>query len=767
MYATLAFDQIERKLRVRCFGAPVGATFEFTLHRHSKVIDTFTTAGKTQHAWNIDDQSPSMGDFYVSVKIPESGTLVETEWQFVPGLHDLKKQESTWAEDRDDPLRLGDVRPPVVAEPHGNLAYIQVLKEPEAGMHDKLTKISEFGASIESILYSVQCGAEDLTRYSRQVQSANTLQGVEGRRYVLSSSDPITNAPAEGATAFGCGYAYHDRVLRKKSAVALSLTDVNVWQDAPSPRNVSRCTGEFVACVCYEDGTVEFHSDYAGTGAWYEYRSSSFRIIASSFLLAVRIAQLLGQELALNLDVIDADFTSLVQPFQQPLLDDLEIQGFSILRPDRVLALRSTGEAYLVPSQLGSDISAPCSFTTEKYEQLLDSAAHELMDNCTAILDDELIEEVRCDITGGLDSRVVLAAFLGSKSDNIFKLSLYTASAARGANAADEKIASFISQEMGVHFSSRGETHVGPCSTGHLASKQVGATFGTYWHRSHGHSLVPDPKMIYVGGAGLGNIARDYTTEAWGVSNLPVSAPEEMTVSLAQTIYKWRGRATMKAAPRSGVLDIARSWEDIPGSGSEKAGHIFNFFRARLHGGGKVSAALGAWTVSPGVTRSLYQLRLMVGSLLSGPRVQLELCRRLAPQLAAIPYDKEKYNRTYSSLFGKMRTMLQTDHEHLLKARIASEANTNWLDCRVCHPNAKANDETGRGGLVEMANRAISEMSVDPQLSDILFVAQRWADNQLGVRYGVDHSYGKTFVNKILHLHTMWKICGASSGVEV
>lgn len=764
MYASLKFDRRQRELSVECYEYPRSAKIQIQLLRHNRIIDTIWLKSDNKYSWKVDEANIAAGDYHVKASIEDADLSVETEWQYVPVLELVDSHVEPNDEVKASLEALADIPVPSAMSPHGVLAYVRWESAKGTDDHDsRLHDIAALAASVDSELFDVAWGPRLLRHDDVAECELDRTPAALTASMVISSSTPVGINAAEGAVGFGSGYVYQERNLKKGSSVVDALERNEHASSTCGSRLLSFCSGEFVACAVFPDGSVEFHSDYAGYGIWYEYHSNTLSIVASSFLLAVQIARLLGEDLNLNFDTIDADFTSLVQPFQQPLLDALEIQGFAIVRPDQVRLLDPKGGLGYSRSALGLDIDRPLSFTDARYNELLDAAAEEIKSNCAAILNDPDIREVRCDITGGLDSRVVLAGMLATADENLGKVSLFTARVDTNVSAEDERIASVISKECGVPFSRRGVTRVGPCSTTHLAQKQISSTYGSYWHRSHGHPLEPDPEVIYVGGAGLGNIARDYTTDAWGISQARVRSPAELTVALAQTVFKWRGHATMKPAPTRGVLDVASRWEDVPGSMSQKASHIFNFFRARLHGGGRINATMGSWSATPAITRSLYKLRLMVGTLMTGPRVQLELCNRLAPNLASIPYDKASYNRAFSALFGSMRDSMTTDGRELEESRTVSAASTRWIACDVCEQFSPSRDrKSSENELIDLALGAISEMSKDVQLSDILQVAERWARNELGVRYGVDHSYGRTFVNKVLHLYAMWRMCGGT-----
>jgi hypothetical protein len=394
---------------------------------------------------------------------------------------------------------------------------------------------------------------------------------------------------------------------------------------------------------------------------------------------------------------------------------------------------------------------------------LLNDAVAEIVANCAAIANDSQIRTIRCDITSGLDSRIVLAAFLKGSPEAVAKIRLFTEASGQAPSPEDEDVALLVSAATGVLFSDAPDTVIGPCSAKHRAAKQVSATFGTYWHRGHGAPVEWDPTSVQVGGTGLDDVGRDYTTGSWKLVAKPAEAPEDISVNLAKQVFKWRGRASLKAAPRQGTAGIAAGWDVLPGDELEKGSQLFNFHRARFHGNGAIAAALGAQRMNPGPTRSLYRMRIMMGRIFTAPRVQLEILRRLNPELAAVPFGSAAYNAAYVSMFGDARTDVVPDRDQLVRARERRRDGRKWISC----PDCGSGDAAPFDELVNLVRVALHDLGNDPLLYEVMLPAYRFASEHLGTTYGMNHSYGRTFANKVLHLHAMWRMTQSSNDEQV
>lgn len=752
MFATLILDPTATALTCVCEDIPAGAKLTYRLMRHSTLVDQPASTSATTYGWDLSKLQQNNGDMHAEVTVSINGAdhVLVSEWQYAPSAA-TRAAYKEWLGEQGAAVGINLPETQRANRPFETLAFIRLTSK--RAFAADLTSVA---ASTDSVLYSLP------TDGGGSVETVTEQAVVEGGTYLLSSTRPI-ELPGTQHWAVGSGVAFHGNVLRRSSQVALALSPRRDSADDDLRASyTSQNCGDFLAAAWGSGGAIEFHTDYVGASAWFEYHGEGLHIVASTYLLATAIARAFGEPLFLNLETIDADFTSLTQSFQQPLLDDLELSGFSTLRPDTVLIMTQGEEDVREASQLGRDIACPDRFTVARYNELLDLATSELLGHCAAIGNDDEVGSIRCDISGGLDSRMVLAGFLAGTPDAVAKLSLYTDAPENAPSSGDEEIASMVAQATGLTFSDQSERMVGPCSIRGRAAHQIAASFGTYWHRGHAHLTEWDPTRVYAGGAGLDNFARDYTTGSWQLVTQAASAPREVAIALARQMFKWRGRASLKAAPHAGITPIAAQWDNIPGDEIEKGAQLFNFYRARFHGGGSVPAALGALRLSPGPTRSLYRLRLMAGRVISGPRAQLEILHRLNPELAAVPFVSSKYNETFSVLYGSARTDLVSNVALPREAASQRRAGQQWTACPACSSASAAEPE--ESSIIEITQQALRELANDPELNELMLPAYRFATELLGGTYTMRDSYGKTFVNKVLHLHAAWQMSRESRG---
>lgn len=754
LYASLSVDAATNELICVCYGIPTQAMVTFQLVRHSSPVGDPVVTTSSSHRWDVGVLGREGGNYHVdvTVELEDRASTLTTEWQFIPSDR-IREVYREWLTDGSPSVSPVNLKLRPANRPYETVAVVQFLGT--SGTASGTFDLNKICAETNARVIPLGGQASGSPHIDQVDPSAVESSGT----YVVTSAEPVVTD--SGSEAYGSGFAFHDGVLRRGSDVMLALTPTPLGsRDAvvSAPRYSSLRGGNFVAAVVRDDHHIEFHTDYFGAAPWYEYQSDGLRVVASSYYLAARIARACGESLSMNLVTIDGDFTSLTQGFQQPLVDELPLKGFVCLRPDIVVVMNTAGDRWAHQSQHGHDLMYPERFTVDRYNELIEDATAELVTNCEAVLSDQDIREVRCDISGGLDSRLVLAAFLAGSKDDASKLTMYTSGSSP--TVGDEKIAVVISEVTGVKFSESPTVSIGPCTARHRASRHIVDEFGTYWHSTHSPLKEWDPSTAYVSGSAMDNLARDYSTPTWKITAAPATEPRSVSLHLAKQLFRWRGRASIKPAPSVGLEPIARAWDEFPGDELDKGSQVFNFYRARFHGGGAIPAANGVWRVAPGPSRPFHLLRLMSGRVMSGPGTQIKMIHKLNPELAAVPYAKAVNNEAHAALYGSVRTDLVGNPEQLIRSRKVKRNALRWKPCPECVDVGENSDAAD--SLTDLTLSALRDLARDPELNELMLPPFRFAHLYFPSEYGEKHSFGKTFANKVLHLHGMWRLTQSS-----
>jgi len=747
MHANLTIQNSE--LHCQIIGVPQSdsISFVYRLLRHTIEVHRSEQTKKLCYAWSLDELAQKGGG-HLHVEVDyfcdpsQDAQTLTTNWQFIAG-EKLYQEYTAWVKDTSvQPIDLPEFsKNSTLTPPFHHLAFIKI-KAPLNQDQDVLQQLHDLANANKAKLLSVTTNEINDINIFEQSYYHKLLPSDIG--LIFTSTNPLQIE--KKIHGLGSGFAFYNNTLLREADVvhALKRTVTSNLNNRDLALYSSETCGDFLSMVFTTDH-VEFHSDYFGTSSWYEYKNDNMHVVASSFLLAIQIAIALKCRLALNIETIDADLCSLTQPFQQHLLDKLQLLGFTVLSPNKILILLNTGGFLLQQSQLGLDIAQPPRFTIQNYHALLANAGNEIMNNCRAIIRHHEFEVVACDISGGLDSRLVLAAFL-SIPEYQEKLRLRTAPSSRAPSPNDEETALLVAKATNVPWDTSPRTVIGRCSHAHLTSNLVRACFGIYWLRNLS-STFSRGNYVSVGGTQLDDIARDYVTKAWAITHEQVDNPEEIAISLVKQVFKWRGRATMKASPYTGVDTIAQAWGDLPGDESEKASQIFNYHRARVHGSGLIPAWFGEIRMNPGPTRSLFLLRLMSARILGQTHAQMNLLNILNPKLAKIPYGDKRYNEEFQHYFGQLSSNILPDRQSLADARATMALNQTTVPCAECNFDA-----TQKIDEVEMCMRVLHGLCQKPSLQALLLPVYNWAHEHLGSIYPVNHTYSIVFKNKIYQL---------------
>jgi hypothetical protein len=354
MYATLILEPSGQELVCRAIGIPAGTPLVFRLLRHSTLVDESESTTEPTYRWSVTDLAArGGGDFHVDVQIGGVDSVITTEWQYIAS-DKVRAEYDAWLS---DDVQHESVELPWVSatnHPYETVAYLRIHDDDVARPPQFAGSVSKLKEATRSSIYELH--PQETTEHAFIV-TCGPDEMRKGRTYVLTSAEPVELA-ASGGWAFGSGCAFHGSKLRRASEVAHALRPVR-YPELGKAQYSSIHSGDFVVALWRPDGFVEFHTDYFGTAAWYEYRSDRVSIVASSLLLAATLALACGERLALNVETVDADFTSLTQAFQQPLLDDMELAGFTCVRPDTVLVADGDGGVSRETSQLGLDLARP------------------------------------------------------------------------------------------------------------------------------------------------------------------------------------------------------------------------------------------------------------------------------------------------------------------------------------------------------------------------------------------------------------------------
>lgn len=318
----------------------------------------------------------------------------------------------------------------------------------------------------------------------------------------------------------------------------------------------------------------------------------------------------------------------------------LPIEGVRMVRPGETVRFKARGMRVLPAPPIERRILEP-----DEYRQLIRNGAEEVAANISAAIDAASPAPLRADLTGGRDSRMILAGIvaLGRMKEVRFGTTDV-------GDAADVDVASGLADYFAGSFSTEPARY---------ATEPIPPDDVLHLHRSLFFGLYHDmrlplsrpvapawPPSIGVGG-GCGELYRDFWQKVIG-DGIDFS----MTSGLGRAVIRYfRDYAPWKLFPPHLKKDapplLAQSIKSLDGRTlGEKLDLHYLSFRNRLHFGlsGTMSSMFGAATFFPLASPSLLAAaRGLPPEEKAMGRVVFDLTRELCPILPYLPYSADPW----------------------------------------------------------------------------------------------------------------------------
>ncbi|WP_422026863.1 hypothetical protein [Roseovarius sp.] len=319
------------------------------------------------------------------------------------------------------------------------------------------------------------------------------------------------------------------------------------------------------------------------------------------------------------------------------------VEGVSVLLGGEEVEVTDTVTVHrrdeVFPGPPTDDKGTPQTLTPEEYHALVEKGAEEIIANVQAILDSG--RPVTCDISGGRDSRIVLAAVVALRrmKDVVFN----TKVTPNKLGDIDVAIATGLVKEFGGSYHPTPETigwDVGTPQDRLL--KRRSHFFGTYHffpksqlNSVHAIGGVKGVRML----GGAGEIYRDVFQKFLQVTDRrqPFDHPTLRRHLMAREAWEDVPDIITAAMPL-----YTATFDHLPGATlSQKVDSHYFFFRNSYHYGIKMPKIGNAEDINPGVSVSLLKAaRGLPPEVKATGRVVFDITRALCEKLAYVQYDK-------------------------------------------------------------------------------------------------------------------------------
>ena len=158
--------------------------------------------------------------------------------------------------------------------------------------------------------------------------------------------------------------------------------------------------------------TIEIRNDYFGMYSIYYYDSDGIFAASNNYHLLVLLLSKIGISLSLNMDRAMAYLMFAEKGmFEQRFSYAMDIDHIWMLPADKYILLSISSSVISIKNKpINEQLQTNISWNSDTYKALVKSVAQDILHNVEIALGDERFEKIVIDVTGGKDSRTVLAA---------------------------------------------------------------------------------------------------------------------------------------------------------------------------------------------------------------------------------------------------------------------------------------------------------------------------------------------------------------------
>jgi len=214
-------------------------------------------------------------------------------------------------------------------------------------------------------------------------------------------------------------------------------------------RDLNECLGTFELLI-FGGNKLEISTDYFGMCQLFYYKKDDKNaVISTSYHLLLMILKLIGCNLSLNSKRTAAGMFSFHPFSQQCFTEEMDVNVCFMLPAYKRLNNLIGKSGFLSENtSLYNEIYEPEEYSEEKYEKYLFQTKDEIIENLRAVFESEHFDNILCDLSGGFDSRIVLAAALNLPHSLTNKLRIYSKPELED----DFKIANAIVNTFGLNW---------------------------------------------------------------------------------------------------------------------------------------------------------------------------------------------------------------------------------------------------------------------------------------------------------------------------
>jgi len=462
---------------------------------------------------------------------------------------------------------------------------------------------------------------------------------------VLSSRKPLVDK--NGITYIFSG------ITRYKDKLIFGDDDIQLHNISVS--DLLEETGEFELLTFYND-KLELSTDFLGMCHWYYYKENNkFFAAATSYHLLLLILKNYGIKMRLNTKKVSAGMAFMDQSSQNSFTYNMDVENCFELPPDKKIIINN--EILFENTNLYNEIHYPETYNDELYEKYLFQAKEEIIANVRAVLEHPKFKNVICDLTGGVDSRIVIASALNLPVSLTKKIKIYS----NKKSAEDYRISCSIVNVYGLKWAEELERIKSLENKRIINDKIYQATqscfLGTHYNTSF---TVNNDTSFFLnsinltGGCG-GAIYKNFGARIFQTSNFDDYFKAISEYHTGDVSYQTKAGECYKSI-------LGESLNSMPGKTLNLKNIMFYiYFRNRHHFKTKYSDTP---KFAPLQSKAALHCKLMYLTAFSDNKLPYDLMSLLNPLIANLPYEEkgaDKHNQSIIELSDRLYRMQKID----------------------------------------------------------------------------------------------------------
>jgi hypothetical protein len=456
------------------------------------------------------------------------------------------------------------------------------------------------------------------------------------------------------------------------------FTGIARWRDklligqrdvANNKANVSEIR-EAVGCfalLTFNGEDIEISSDYFGAYSWFYYSKNGLTVCATTYHFLLLTLQACGEQMQLDTDRVLAGMSFFGAAFESGMSSRMDVSGCIELSPDKRIVLSKDRGMVLEDTSLCSERHNPEKYTEELYEEYLLKAKDEIIENCKAVFNHPAIDFVRCDLSGGADTRLTLSAVLNLPKSLLGKLRIYSSD--RKELVKDFEIANQIVSDFGLKWddiSYMSSVNPEEPREGYITSAIASQDLGIENEYVYGAITEVCPRTIRLTGAYGEVITKKRGTYHGARTDRGIDSVM-MQLCIVADINP-NGPAGVTA--RQYILD------ELNKAQSSDLDVMLDYYSLESYSRHHFTLKHGNLVWSPLMSKSGYRLKKMYTTVYKDLKLRFDLMAELHPLLSCYEYDNQSVNeekaalrnRLYSPYNGKMSQTYKPDDTAFIEA---------------------------------------------------------------------------------------------------